>query len=86
MYEEQIQRLKQAEGAAAEDLKGFLNLVDKYYDMGLIVQLHSKQDGEDFSYELHLISRVSSSVEIKKIITNKGVVQDWTAFDLSDLN
>lgn len=86
MYEERITALNAGLAAHANKLTQFLQLADFLYkDLGLIGEVHSKIDGEEITYSLHLIDRPSTSVQIRKVINEDGTQTEWEAVDLTDL-
>ena len=85
MYEERIQQLNAGLGAHADKLQSFLQIADFLYkDLSLIGEVHSKIDGDQITYSLHLIDRPATSVQIKKVISNDGET-DWKVFDLTKI-
>lgn len=86
MYEERITELNTGLAVHADKITQFLQLADFLYkDLGLIGEVHSKIDGEEITYSLHLIDRPSTSVQIRKIINEDGTQTEWEAIDLTDL-
>lgn len=84
MYQERIDELNQGLGLYSDKLSAFLQIADFLYkDLGLIGEVHSKIDGEEISYELLLIDRPSTSVQIRKVIYEDGSQTEWQVVDLS---
>lgn len=85
MYEERITQLNTGVAAHNTELGQFLALANFLYnDLGLIGEVHSKIDGETVSYELHLIDRPSTSVQIVKKLFSDGTSTEWEVQDLTE--
>lgn len=86
MYEERIAELNAATEQYREQITQFLALADFLYkDLGLIGEVHSKINGDEITYTLHLIDRPATSVQIIKTINDDGVETSWESIDLTDV-
>lgn len=86
MTPEQIQgvidNLKLAEAEAGTDLQDFLSIVQRNYDKGLIVQLHSHELNDVRTFSISLEYRVpTTDVMIRKIVHSTGVIEDWAVVE-----
>lgn len=85
MYEERIAQLNAGITAHQDKLTNFLQLADFLYkDLGLIGEVHSKIEGDQVTYTLHLIDRPATSVQIRKVFNEDGTSTEWEAIDLTD--
>ena len=85
MYQERIDQLNAGLTQYNPQIKQFLALADFLYkDLGLIGEVHSKIDGDEITYSLHLIDRPATSVQIRKIYNEDGTSTEWVATDLTD--
>lgn len=85
MYKERIVERNDRITAHADKLASFLQIADFLYkNLGLIAEVHSRIKGDNVTYELHLIDRPSTSVQIQKTFKEGGLQTDWEVIDLSN--
>lgn len=85
MYQERIEALNAGVAQYSPQIQQFLGLADFLYkDLGLIGEVHSRINGDEITYELHLIDRPATSVQIRKIYYENGTSTEWVATDLTD--
>ena len=78
-YTPYIDALKAAEIEAGTDLPDVLAIVQRTYDKGLVVELHSRQDDSGTTFSIHLIRQIpETGASIVKKVNSTGEVEDWT--------
>jgi hypothetical protein len=84
MYEKRVTELNAGLSVHADKIAGFLALADFLYkDLGIIGEVHSKIDGDQVTYSLHLIDRPATSVQIRKVFYEDGTQTEWEVIDLT---
>ena len=73
-----IENLRVEEANAGTDLQDVLNIVQRNYDKGLLIELHSHQNNTGRSFSIHLILQVpETGASIVKIVNSDGTINDW---------
>lgn len=73
-----IENLKLEEAKTGTDLQDVLAIVQRTYEKGLLVELHSHQDETGVRFSVHLILQVpETGATVIKIVHSDGTVDDW---------
>lgn len=86
MYEERIAQLNAGLSSHEDKIQMVLGIVNFLYrDLGLMGQISSIDGPKGKDFEIILIDKPATSVDIRKTYKSDGSTSDWEAIDLTAL-
>jgi hypothetical protein len=86
MYEEIIANLKAAESdpAAQADQATTMATIQRYYDQGLLVEVHSHDNAEGRTFTIQRTYIAPDGTPIISKVHSDGTVEDWRAIIITE--
>lgn len=71
-----IDALTAQQGGYAADIAKFLEIAQRAYDLGIILQLHSHEEGDSRTFSIHMIYRDGEDTYHEKVNAD-GTTDGW---------